>query len=305
MRFAYAQHKSAIDETVFAWIEQMNAADSEVHALLDGSMLSARDLNYLEHHGLDFQPALAGSPFDSYELKGPLIQRLDVSRADHQHALLRRTDGIPGLSFIATQKPRTELCERLIWLAKVDTDDGQSLHCRFADTRVLPGLLALLKPEQHNSLAAVMTEWAWVTRDAKLKSQPIRVVEARERIMDGEPFRFDNKQFDALLTEAEPDMVFQMLVDEMPDALPDSPSHAIHQRLVRLLDAAHHHSILDLPDLFQYAVVGLATCDDFDLHPEIQDTWQQISNEGKRFRDLVMHWPDDVWEKLRISSVTL
>lgn len=104
MRFAYAQHKSAIDETVFAWIEQMNAAGYEVHALLDGSMMSAGDLDYLGRHGLDFQPALAGSPFESYGLQGPLIRTLDASRADAQHALLRRTDGVPGLSFVASQK---------------------------------------------------------------------------------------------------------------------------------------------------------------------------------------------------------
>ena len=122
MRFAFAQHNSAIDETVFAWIEQMNAAGYEVHALLDGSMLAARDLNYLERQGLDFQPALTGSPFESYGLQGSLIRTLDASRADAQHALLRRTDGIPALSFIASQKSQAQLCERLIWLAKVDTD---------------------------------------------------------------------------------------------------------------------------------------------------------------------------------------
>lgn len=302
MRFAYTAHNNAIKTEAVDWVERMISARSEVYTLLDGSMLSNRDLKYLERHGLYLRPALVGSLFEDYGLQGPLIGMLDTGNANILNAVLKRTDGIPCLSFIASPQSKAELCKRLIWLAKVDTEDGQSLHCRFADTRTLPSLLDLLNPEQHNKLAEAVSEWAWVSRDCRFATKSLHVVPKQEQIADNEALRLDNTQYARLIGEAEPDMVFQILTDEMPDALPDEPSHVIHQRLVHLLDAAHCHHILDFPDLFQYAVIGLGTCDDFDLHPEVQETWQQIS-EGKRFQDLVRQWPDEIWDKLSIAPI--
>lgn len=298
MRFAYTPHKNAIEPQVIDWVERMISVDRKVLVLLDGSMMAARDMSYLKSRGFDFKPALAGSIFDEYGMQGPLIGMLIEPHLESLRVLLQRTDGIPGLSLISSSQSQAQLCERLIWLAKVDTEDGQSLHCRFADTRVLPSLLGLLRPEQHNHLAEVISEWAWIGRDATFEERRIRTTETQKRIADDEPFDLDAKQYERLLNEAEPDMVFQMLAEKMPDVVPEMPPHQTHVRLANMLSSARQYGLADFPDLFQYAVVGLVTQDDFDQNPVLAPTWARIKAGKGRFGELAVQWSEEIWNSL-------
>lgn len=298
MRFAYSPHGTAIYPQVFAWLGQVLDGGNQVYALLDGSMLSPDNIHSLDRLSANFEQALINSPFESYGLQGPLLWRLESADSKALRALLRRTDGIPALSFITTPPNATLLSETLLWLAVSHTEDSQKLHCRFADTRTLPTLLECLKPEQKTVLGEAIVEWAWLSRDGSLQKQSFAPFTETQSVEPKKPLSLDAAQFDFMLTRAEPDMVFQMLAEQMPEVLPETPAHELHTRLVHMLGAARGHGITDLPGLFQYAVVGLGTCDNFDQHVTIRDTWQRITKEGLLFSELAEQWPEDVWQML-------
>lgn len=302
MRFAYTPHKSALGEPLIDWSRRLAAAGCTVHALLDGCMLNSQVLERLARLAVGFQPALAGSAFDGYGFQGPLLWALDTSNTAGLNALLSRTDGIPGLSFIAARPSRADLTQKLIWLASCRTEDGQHLHCRFADTRMLPGLLDCLTAEQRAVLAETIAEWAWIARDATWRAYAFEPIGDQPEPTEQSLFRLDAKQFAGMMTRAEPDMVFQMLVENMPDLIPEQPAHDIHAHLVYLLDAARGHGVADLPDLFQYAVVGLSTVDTFDRHSAVQETWQRLKRGEGRFGQLAEQWPEEVWQDLHRAT---
>lgn len=297
MHFAYSQHDAATKEHVFDWFRQSLESGLRSYALLDGCMFNSSDIRSMECQSVSFQAALAGSSLENFGLQGPLLCPLDAADSKGLRALLRKADGVPALSFIATPHGMEVLSKRLIWLAICHTEDEQKLHCRFADTRTLPSLLSCLTPEQNALLGEAVGEWAWIARDGSIQSKtflpPTGVCSP-----EPEPFYLDKAQFDFLLISAEPDMVFQMLDEKMPDVLPNTLPHELHTRLVHMLGVARSYGITDLPELFQYAVVALGTSDDFDQHTAIRDTWQRISKEGLLFSELAEQWPEDVWKKL-------
>lgn len=302
MRFAFTRHRSAIAPALSTWLAKVAAEGCEPYVLLDGSMFEAADLVRLRQGGIDFQPALAGSPLAIYGDQGPLVWPSGTATAADLGALLRRVDGVPGLSFIACRADREAMSARLIWLAMAHPDDGPPMHCRFADTRVLPSLLDRLTTDQRAVLAQEVAEWAWIARDATLLVKAFAPADAALSSAAKARFDLEAAQFDALLADAEPDMVFQMLDAKMPELIPDAPPHEVHARLARLLDAARSHGITDLPDLFQYAVVGLSTTDQFDQHPAVQKTWRLLKNKDGRFGELAEQWPAEVWQELEQSA---
>lgn len=295
MRFAYSQHDLSIKPKILAWLNQARSEGQRVYALFDGSMFSHAEIERLTKASLHFHPALPGSPFESLQLQGPLLWAMDDIDPNQLAILLRRTDGIPAFSLIATTKPQKQLSEVLLWLAVVQTQDGQKLHCRFADTRTLPLLLHCLAPDQIAHLATGMDEWLWVTRDGEIETRHFPA-QAAQNLPENEDFRLDDAQFDFMLISAEADMVFQMLAEKMPDVLPDSLPHEIHGRISSLLDTARGYGIADLSELFQYAVVALTTRDDFDRHPAIRDTWTRLEDDGLEFSELAEQWPETFWQ---------
>lgn len=294
MRFAYSRHHSSIETAISTWGDQSLARGLQVFALLDGSMFSPRDIQQLARASIIFRPALIGSPFENLELQGPLLWEIDGSNQKKLPILLRRTEGIPALSLIATTELPEHLCEVLLWLAIAHTQDEQKLHCRFADTRTLPSLLNCLNAEQIDRLAKAINEWLWITRDGKIETRQF-TIQATPAVQKSDTFQLDASQFDFMLTAAEADMVFQMLDEKMSDLIPDSLPHEIHARIASLLNTARGYGITDLPELFQYTVVALSTRDDFDQHPAVRDTWTRLKSETLSFSALAEQWPETFW----------
>lgn len=301
MRFAYSSHGTAINQQIFVWLEQALDVGNQAYALLDGSMFKADDIRSLERLSVSIQLALANSPFESYGRQGPLLWPLETADSKALCALLRRADGIPALSFIATPPDAKPLNEVLLWLALSHAEDGQKLYCRFADTRTLPGLLDCLKPEQNVVLGTAIDEWAWIDRDATLQTKSFAPFTGMQLPVP-EHFCLDAAQFDLMLTRAEPDMVFQMLAEQMPEVLPDTAPHEIHARLTRLLSTARQRGIVDFPEFINYANIAFLTFDDFDQHPIMQDVWKKIEDAAGRFGELVEQCPDSVWQALQHAA---
>lgn len=295
MRFAYSEHHQSIRTQIEAWLDQSRGKGLAIYALLDGSMFTRWEIERLATASLHFRPALVGSPFESLELQGPLLWCMTETDPKKLAILLRRTDGIPALSMIATAKPVERLSDVLVWLAVAHTQDEQQLHCRFADTRTLPSLLQCLHADQLGRVGETMDEWLWITRQGGIETRQF-AAQAVQSHQENDVLQLDAKQFAFMLTAAEADMVFQMLVEKMPDLIPDSPPHETHARIARLLDTARGYGVADLPELFQYTVVALSTRDDFDQHPAVRNTWERIKGEGLSFSELAEQWPEEFWQ---------
>ncbi len=163
---------------------------------------------------------------------------------------------------------------------------------------MLPGLLRSLMLTQQVALAGSIATWAWIDRDGSLQTSTLPAPEGAQERQDAAPFTLDAAQFAFMLSSAEPDMVFQMLVERLPELVPDSAPHVFYGRLAQMISAAHGYGIEDLPDLFQYVVVGLTTQVHFDQHPALAPTWQQLKQGNARFGDLAEQWPDELWQLL-------
>lgn len=294
MRFAYSRHHLSIEPEIKHWIARSQTGDQRVYALLDGSMFDKSEIERLAKASLLFRPALPGSAFENLQSQGPLLCAIENADPKQLAILLRRTDGIPALSLISTAKSFELLSEVLLWLAIVQTEDEQRLHCRFADTRTLPLLLNCLSPGQIGRLATGIDEWLWIARCGGIESRRFSDQVGHDSF-GKEVLQLDAGQFDFMLSAAEADMVFQMLDEKMSDLVPDSPPHEIHTRISALLDTARSYGIADLPELFQYTVVALSTRDDFDRHPAIRETWSRLKNEGLSFSMLAEQWPETFW----------
>lgn len=301
MRFAYAKHDNRLLPEVIAWLERMVATANPVFALLDGSMLEPARFKVLDGLLRDLEPALAGTPFEVYGQQGPQLWLIESIDPEQLSNLLRYTDGIPCLSFIVGRQSTLQLKGALAWLAKADTGEALPMHCRFADTRMLPSLLESLEPDQSGELARGVIEWAWVGREGRLQRREIAAADPMESPSHNKPFQLDAQQFGLLLQRAEPDMVFQMLADNMSDVLPDQSGDRVYERIARMLANARGYGVVDLPDLFQYVVVGFCTTDDFDRYPTLASTWGNTRGGRQRFGDLAKQWPEETWQALELQ----
>jgi hypothetical protein len=68
------------------------------------------------------------------------------------------------------------------------------------------------------------------------------------------------------------------------------------------LARAHEQGLEDLPDLFQYAAIGLSTYEEFDAHPLWLASWRERRTSQQRFSNWVEQLPEHVWAALESSA---
>lgn len=273
-------------------------------ALLDMSMLNEKLLDRLVlRHSVQVHWVLKGRAFDSFGQHGPVLLSAMPDNSDFLRQLVSMCQLKPAFSLLSPRSDMASLVTVLQWLAWVETDDDDvPLYCRFADTRVTSSLLAVLKPHQREQLASVINWWGWPDRlgqgwTCEKFDRNNGQISTPDRLLE-----FDAQQFSQMLTMAEPDMVYQMLLEKMPDILPQQEGGLIHQRLVSMLAAAHAHGLDDLPDLFQFVVLGLSTYDDFHASPVLAQGWREHRKPNQRFTEWVNEWPDELWAAIESES---
>ena len=138
------------------------------------------------------------------------------------------------LSFVATPMPGIELADSLKQLAIARTADNTRWPLRFADTRVLPVLLAELRAA-HNEPAflANLPAWWWPGRDGSLegrfadsgKRPPMQMEEVDDELP------MDDPCFARMMDAAQADGVIDRLYQACPDLLQGHHPHEIHARV--------------------------------------------------------------------------
>ena len=305
MQFAVSRFSGSLKAAMDDWCSSAFSRGTSVKAIIDGSMFASEQLKaFFNQSNSPPISILASTPMESYDIHGPLLWEIDSNAPSVLGRLLRLCDGKPALSLISTRVDIHLLRDVLRWLAVIETEDGLRLYCRYADTRVLPGLLDQLNREQRQVLAIAIESWGWIERDgAGLRATrlpPNQLSEARHALSS--ILKFDDAQYVALLGFAEADMVCQLLVERMPDLLPNGLCGGFHARMEKILALAHARGISELSELFQYAVVALTTYDDFAQHSCLEAPWVEFKTQGGSFSDWLEGWPDGVWQALEQAT---
>lgn len=291
-----------MDAMVTAWTR----SSAPPLALLDASMLEKKHIEALvERHSGRTHWVFDGSSLDSLGAVGPVLLSFPEHRDVQARELISLCRSRPALSFIWPQSHLNELVTTLQWLTWVETADGSDpMHCRFADTRVTPNLITALRSEQRERLARGVEKWCWPDRlGAEWRCESFENGATASNLLE-QPLDLNAQQFSDMLVAAEPDMVFQMLQERMPDIVPQQDGGAIHERLLNLIAAARKHGLKDLPELFQFVVLGLTTFDEFHAAPALQPAWREWSLQKQRFADWVNGWPDALWAELESHQTT-
>lgn len=305
MKFACSPVSATLSERI---VKACYVEDAPWLALLDMTMLNEKSFSRLvQRHTAQVCWVLDGSALESFGRQGPVLLSLPSRDQVLLRELISLCQSRPALSLLSPRHGVGRLVAVLQWLASIETGDGDApLYCRFADTRVTSSLLAILHPAQREQLAGALDSWCWPNRLGQELTCHTFDVNTASTTPPDRLFEVNAQQFAQMLMVAEPDMVFQMLLEKMPDVLPQQDRGAIYLRIASMIKAAREHGLEDLPDLFQFVVVGLTTFDEFHASHVLTQLWRERTTNNQRFYDWLAGWPDEVWmaiDSKQIASV--
>lgn len=281
--------------TVGQWCEQHPDTPWHAHLLIDASF----DQSLIETR--PWRRSVACSLYDDTRLAGlkivaPHLLRLPESPEkqlpwlQHWHAAC---DGKPMLSVLVSTVPADQLRLHLQPYLRARTADGLEWPVRWADTRVLPGLMAALTPDEKEHLLSPIPLWLTLDREG----DPIQWQGAGKA--SPEPAGFDcwpldEASFSKLIADAEADAVLSQINERRPDLLTDGMPADIHRRVDRQLLLATRHHIDKAPDRLHFAMLGLILAPGFVDVPAMQAALARIA-QGADYQTEIAGLPAEFW----------
>jgi len=129
--------------------------------------------------------------------------------------LITHCQGRPMLSFIGTARSLEDVIEAWRAVHMVSVVDEQKMLLRFADTRVLAYLPAILQASQWERMCGAVGCWAYFDRCGNLAILDIPGCET-----SGADIQIDREQLGALLEASQPDALMALIADQMFDIVP-------------------------------------------------------------------------------------
>lgn len=287
-------------EAVIRWAR--HPAESQIWALLDMALLDqAKFVALAKRNGLSLVSAYAHSDLAAFGDNAPQMLKLPNSedaRREVVRSLVSLAGNATALSWLQSNEAASSLQQVFAYLAKVRVEDRKMpIHCRFADTRVLPELLDVLLPEQQRQITSTIAAWCWINRQGNLRSWAgIRVELAAE--LEGELLHLSLEQFRTMQRAAEPDAIFMMLNQKTPELVPKTHLGALHGQICRVLCVADGYGVKTIKDRLQFVVLSLTCGEDFHTDAELQAMWRQILEQGASLSELMQGWSDALWQRL-------
>lgn len=302
-------------DMVDAWLKCLPSSSdpAPLWALMDTALVDAnRVQSVLTHAGWTAHNALSTSVFASFGDVAPKL--FEIPRLDaHAFATLARLQAIepkaPAISLIrlapALAKTPSDALNPLLqlfaYLSAARIDGDLDLHCRFADTRVLPHLLSALEAHQVLRLGQVVSAWHWLGRDGAPVSY--RVTAADGAADTNATLQLSAAQFAQVMDGNEADTTFVHLLETTPEVVPRTQGHAaFHARLVRMLQTANARALDQPLDRIQFVVLSLSFGESFHHNPLLQETWRSIAQDKARLTDLSASWSDATWDALEAAK---
>jgi hypothetical protein len=249
-----------------------------------------------------------GSLYDDMplaELKtvGPTLLRLPD---DAQHRLNWLRDliaacaGKPMLSVLYSALPAAALKAHFRPWLRARTTDHLEWPVRWADTRILPALLAILTPAERQALLSPLHAWLAVDRQG-------RAVACRgegnpaAQAADFDCWPLDDRRFAQLIDGAEADAVLNQIDNFNPGILTrHSPSEA-HAAVARQLLLATRYRIEGANDRQHFAQIGLAHAPALADDPRLHDALHSVAQGADYFAQLNT-LPAEFWQSYPLKT---
>lgn len=270
--------------------------------LLDCALLGQSAVtDFIKHIGLTLENVFSHSELQAFGSYAPHLVRLvgdAESRRRCMEGVLMRAGNAPAVSVLRGIGALGDLQRLFSGIAKIQVENRQAaIHCRFADTRILPSLMQTLTRSQTSRMAGIVDGFACFGRSGELLVWYFDDLQ-RSPDEDEGALRFSVEQFRAMQRAAEPDAIFLMLTQKTPELVPKGGLAAFHARVEAVLQTADSFGIRQSKDRLQFVVLSLACGENFHAVSELQPTWNAIAAQGASLLDLMQDWSDAVWKEL-------
>nr|WP_256506798.1 DUF4123 domain-containing protein [Cupriavidus sp. WGlv3] len=249
--------------------------------------------NVLEHSRFaafgDMAPHLIGLPTGDAHAQTQIRQLIASGAA------------APAFSWLASSQPMEKVCQTLAYLAMVQVDGDIELHCRFADTRILPELWRVLTDSQRLRVTQNIASWGCLDRACVPHRFRADVTSSPEVADQRELLHLTSGQFAAMLDASEGDTMFSLLLDTTPELVPGEQRANFHAALMSYLARATTLGIKRPTDRLQFIVLSLTCAETFYQLPELADTWKQVAS-GDSLQECMTQWSDTLWNVLEGSG---
>jgi len=274
-------------------------------ALVDCALVPKSSfLPIASHRGWRVIQGYSGSDLAAFGDAGVFLIQLDADadiRFQQISQLLRIGNPAPGVTWLKSHAMEHDLKKLCAYLGMANVKERkQPVHCRFADARVLPMLLAQLTAEQSQRVAQAVEQWIWVDR-GRATSQ-WTAPDSVGGIQQPDPMpnlHLSVAQFRAMREAGEVDGIFTLLWEQTPSLVPRPDVRGdFHDHLVRILETASAFNVHDLKSRLQFAVLSLSCGDDFHTVEALQPTWEGVRAGEYLMVEKMPLWGNEVWETL-------
>lgn len=203
--------------------------------------------------------------------------------------------GKPMLSLLCSAVPAEALIAHFRPYLLARTEDSLEWPVRWADTRVLPILIASLTPAERTHFMAPIHAWSCLDRSGEML----------EWSGDGLPYpapadfdcwSLDDARFSHLVAEAEADAIIGALHDTQPDLFDLQEPAANHASVKKNLAIASQFGIESASSRRHFAMLALMLNDEFSEHSAMQAVLKNI-RDGADYGAEIASLPAEYWQQ--------
>lgn len=284
------------------WYEALRAEHEvppRLYALVDGA-LSEDMLRLVEARGADWGCLYPEAMLEAASpAVGPYLIELmpeDTSHAALMRALLRHSEHVDLVLWIASTVPLARLCAYLHQYAEVELPDRREALLRYYDPMILETLLTAFTAEQRDQFLAPFHELRY-WRDEWKTVYGGAYVELPSTIPKRIVLTTDQQERLAMATLAE-SLYFEIRGDLLPP-MSDVSSRVCIDHVRGLLDRAMgQHLIKKQNELTLFTLVGLNVNQAFDAHPSIATQLDPKQRLNTPLQQVFSSVPSNVWDEL-------
>lgn len=203
-------------------------------------------------------------------------------------------DGKPMLSIIASTLDLQQLEQHLRPYMVAMTPDTVQWPVRWADTRILPALLAAMTPAQQAHFLSPIHRWWSVRRDGSLISWQGEADPLPDPA-DFDKLPMSDAAFSSLVDTAEADAILANLHDVQPDLFHSGSPAQNHARVAHHLALASASGIEAAGQRQHFSALALMLADDFTSHPAMASLLRR-TRQGANYLSELDTLPDDFWQ---------
>lgn len=298
------QHVPEIQEQLTDVLNEALRADHSLtaYALIDSAFSETCIARYQQVHTNQYMTSLySGTELNGLTDVSPYLVQIpsDLAlRKQSMTTLLRLTNSKPMISFLITGLCLEALKVHFAAFLQAETDDGQRFVLRFADTRILPALIAALNQEQRAYLLSPIAQWLIVDRMGQLNRLPSLTVEVHDTPVKP-PFSalpLSLNQFAFLLDAAEPDALIEQLQLIAPEHCAAFDPGRLHRFVDEQIQHATRFDVTSTPDRIAYCIGAFNTNGKLHENPYAKALFTEKRWQPGALADALAELPEDCWD---------